>query len=72
MENCCFVSISFIFYLNIMTWFFSVQTIPGSSKAQPYTLIQAKALAMAAIDVYCQPHLVEKMRTELQDALESE
>jgi hypothetical protein len=57
--------------LDIMTWLF-LYHISGSPKAQPYTLIQAKALAMTAIDVYCQPHLVAKMRTELQDALKSE
>ena len=44
-------------------------SITGSPIAQPHTLKQAKALAMAAIDVYCQPHLVENMRTELKEAL---
>ena len=43
--------------------------LPG---AQPHTLNQAKALAMCAIDVYCQPHLVDSMKTELREQLACE
>ena len=42
----------------------------GDSKAQPYTLTQGKLLAMVAVDVLCNPGLVDTMKAQLQEALE--
>ena len=39
----------------------------GAAKAQPYTLAQAKALAMTAIDMYCHPELVTKMKQQFKE-----
>ena len=41
----------------------------GSDKAQYYTLNQAKALAMTALDIMCNPGLVNDMKQELQQSL---
>ena len=43
----------------------------GSNLAQSYTLKQAKALAMTALDIMCQPELVKKMKNELQETLKT-
>ena len=42
----------------------------GDPKAQPYTLTQGKLLAMVAVDVLCNPGLVDTMKAQLQEALE--
>ncbi|KAI8520914.1 hypothetical protein Bbelb_006680 [Branchiostoma belcheri] len=41
----------------------------GTLEAQPYALNQAKALAMTAIDVICQPQLMDTIRAEFQQDL---
>ena len=43
--------------------------VSGDPKAQPYTIQQAKALAMTAIDVLCNPELVDKMKVEFEEDL---
>ncbi|XP_078698235.1 peptidase M20 domain-containing protein 2-like isoform X2 [Branchiostoma floridae x Branchiostoma belcheri] len=40
--------------------------VAGAREAQPYTLTQAKVLAMTAIDVICQPELFKKMKDDFK------
>jgi len=42
----------------------------GSKEAQKYVLEQAKALAMTAIDILCQPELLPKMKEQFAQELE--
>ena len=42
----------------------------GSPIAQTYTLRQAKAVAMTALDVFCQPSLLDTIKAEFAEAME--
>ncbi len=41
----------------------------GSAVAQPYTILQAKALATTAIDILCQPELLSPIQEDFKAAL---
>ena len=63
LEYCCYVCISCSCLHSPL--------FLGSNLAQSYTLKQAKALAMTALDIMCQPELVKKMKNELQETLKT-
>ena len=46
--------------------------ISGDSKAQPYTLAVAKALAMTAIDVLTQPETLRSIKEEFNKSVSLE
>ena len=43
----------------------------GDSKAQPYTIAQAKALAMTAIDVMCDAQLLQTIKDNFKQDLKA-
>jgi metal-dependent amidase/aminoacylase/carboxypeptidase family protein len=46
-------------------------SISGDSKAQAPTLLQGKAMAMTALDIFHQPELLEKMKEDLHTAVDA-
>ena len=44
----------------------------GDPAAQPYTIQEAKALAMTATDILTQPHLLEKLHQDFKKGLADE
>ena len=53
------------------TSFFIFSVIPGHERAQKYTLIQAKALAMSAIDVMMDPELLQNIKQTFEADISS-
>ena len=49
-----------------------LQTFSGAPEAQPCALREGKMLAMTAIDIYCQPDVMEKIKQDFQDGLKRE
>lgn len=50
----------------ILICFLSFFCVPGAEKAQSFTLRIAKALAMTAIDVVCNPDLLAQVREDFR------
>ena len=44
-----------------------LNNITGSAAAQPFTLTQAKALAMTALDIMYEPKLLETIQKEFRE-----
>ena len=47
----------------------NISIISGDTKAQPYTLAVAKALAMTAIDVYTQSETLRSIKEEFDKSV---
>lgn len=46
--------------------------ISGSSKAQPYAIYQAKAMAMTGVDLLLDKQLMEKVKEDFQQGMKRE
>ena len=44
----------------------------GAPESQPYTLMQAKALAMTAVDIFMKPHLLNDIKDNFTRDLKSQ